>query len=90
MFIVYFFLLFIRGIVLGLSYLHKKKVAHRKLRTSNVFITLTRDEHEHCPRYTAKIGDLSSSKRVKDKGNLFVNFNFVKYLQVIYCYLIFR
>lgn len=45
-------------VILGLHYLHKKRILHRDLKTANVFLM----KSEGCPHYLVKIGDLGVAK----------------------------
>lgn len=52
-------------IVLGLQYLHSKKILHRDLKSANVF--LMKDESQ--PYFLVKIGDLGVAKLLEVKNN---------------------
>ena len=50
----------ILGILKGLNYLHKQKIAHRDLKPENIFINLLTG--------LIKIVDLGIAKKITDKG----------------------
>jgi NIMA (never in mitosis gene a)-related kinase 1/4/5 len=55
-------------VILGLHYLHKKRILHRDLKTANVFL----QKINSSPNYFVKIGDLGVAK-LMDTSTAFAN-----------------